>query len=144
MCTRKGGATLLSLGRRGPQLVVSRKTQHEGLGGEDRVGRGWGLRLASYLRLCLGGDLLPSLAWPCPSACLPLASHTPSFLGTCRCFRCQSQGPEEGRASAHIILKGGLRGQGFQVVHLEGGAHFLPPGTYLLGMKVLTSAPWAG
>lgn len=100
------GAIFLRLGRRGPQLVVSRKAQH----------------------------------WPCPLVYLLLTSHTPSFLGTCRCFRCQSQRPEEGWASAHVILQRGLRGQGFQVVSLGGGAHVLLPGTYLFSMKVLPSA----
>lgn len=49
---------------------------------------------------------LPGLALPRPHprVCLPSASHP--TLGTCRCFGCQSQGAEEGRASTYV-LEGG-------------------------------------
>ena len=38
-----------------------------------------GLGLVVWLRLCLGGDPLPSLAWASPLA-LPLPSQPPPFL----------------------------------------------------------------
>lgn len=78
------------LGRAGPQEA--------GAGG-----RVLGLGPGVWPGLCLGGGLLPSLAL---RVCLLLASP-PFFPGTCRCFRRQSQGAEEGRASAHV-LQGGL------------------------------------
>lgn len=56
---------------------------------------------------------------------LPLTSMSPLFSGNGRCFRCQNQESGEGHASAHIVLKGWLRGHGSQVAYLNSGAH--PP-----------------
>ena len=59
--------------------------------------------------------------WPCAALLVCLLPASPSFFpGTCRCFRRQSQGAEEGRVSAHVVLQGGLRGPGPQVARPEG------------------------
>lgn len=88
----------------------------------------WGWRQGPT---CLGGGLPPSLAPPALRACL-LPASPPFFPDTCRCFRRQSQGAEEGRASAHIVLQGGLRGPGPQVARLE-GRHTPRPWPHFLG-----------
>lgn len=61
---------------------------------------GWGPSVQGSTARSRGRWRSVPLPGPAPLASAP-------FPGTCRCFRCQSQGAEEGRASAHIVLQGG-------------------------------------
>ena len=124
-----GGLSRTFLGWGERTLVVSRKL------GLEAGSEGWGCALV----------VVCPPRWPCAALLVCLLPASPSFfLGTCRCFRRQSQGAEEGRVSAHVILQGGLRGPGPQVA--------LPEGTCLPSMaplsrqtKVLSSgSPGAG
>lgn len=91
---------LLRLGGRAPSRFLAGRPS-----GRPGSGSGQGLREAE----AAPADLLPSL-WPGPALGL-LSRSQPPFLRPCRCFRRQSQGAPEGRASAHVVLKGGLRGR---------------------------------
>lgn len=70
-----------------------------------------------------------------------LSPSQPPFVRTCRCFGRQSPGAPEGRASAHIVLQGGLRGRRSQVAHLDRSARPPPPGPRSACVRVLTSVP---
>lgn len=110
----------------GPSLAAERGPQSFAGGWGWRQGpmsAGWG---------CASVVVCPP-PWPRPAlrACL-LPASPPFFPGTCRRFRRQSQGAEEGRASAHIVLQGGLRGPGPQVARLE-GRHTPRPWPHFLG-----------
>ena len=110
-------------------LVFSRKL------GLEAGSEGWGCALV----------VVCPPRWPCAALLVCLLPASPSFFpGTCRCFRRQSQGAEEGRVSAHVILQGGLRGPGPQVAHPEGTC--LPSMSLLSWQtKVLSSgSPRAG
>lgn len=100
-----GGLSRTFIGRGERTLVFSRKL------GLEAGSEGWG---GALVVVC-------PPRWPCAALLVCLLPASPSFFpGTCRCFRRQSQGAEEGRVSAHVVLQGGLRGPGPQVARPEG------------------------